>query len=295
MLRPIYTFTLLLVLLSTFLFSYTATPSKAYTGANNYTTAKDGTSIFYTTAGKGNITLLFVHCWTCDQTYWRKQLDYFAQNYQVVALDLAGHGKSGRNRKSYTMQTFGGDVAAVAEALKLKKVILIGHSMGGPVIAEAANQMPGKVIGLIGVDTFKDLDWHPSTEEIDKMLQPIKVNFKDSLRHIVRNGMFLPTSDSLLAEQTATHMSSAPPEIGIPAVQNMFEWRGEKELGALTIPKWMINAEYQPTNKEVAAKYGFKLKLMSGVGHFPMLEDATTFNKLLSEAITQIKSEAASK
>ncbi|WP_182413834.1 alpha/beta fold hydrolase [Adhaeribacter radiodurans] len=295
MLRPFSTISLLLVGLSCLLFSYTARPSKTPVGVSNYTTAKDGTSIFYTTAGKGNITLLFVHCWTCDQTYWRKQLDYFAQNYQVVALDLAGHGKSGPNRKSYTMKSFGGDVAAVAEALKLKRVVLIGHSMGGPVIAEAANQMPGKVIGLIGVDTFKDLDSHPSTTEIDKILQPIKANFKDSLYHIIRHSMFLPTADSQLADQTATHMSSAPPEMGLNAIRHMFEWNGEKTMGALAIPKWMINADYQPTNKEVAAKYGFKVELMSGVGHFPMLEDAPTFNKLLTKAVTQIQSSVASK
>ncbi len=295
MLRPFFAIPLLWVGLCCLFFSFSAGSPEAVVKTNNYITAKDGTSIYYTIAGKGTTTLLFVHCWTCDQTYWRKQLDYFAQNYQVVTLDLAGHGKSGRNRKSYTMQSFGEDVAAVAEALKLKRVVLIGHSMGGPVIAEAASQMPGKVMGVIGVDTFKDLDGHPSPEKIDKILQPIKVNFKDSLYHIIRQSMFLPTADPVLAEQIATHMSSARPEMGLNAIRNMFEWHGEKALGALAIPKYMINADYQPTNKEVAAKYGFKVELMAGVGHFPMLEDAPTFNKLLTKAVTQIQSNVASK
>jgi pimeloyl-ACP methyl ester carboxylesterase len=57
----------------------------------------------------------------------------------------------------------------------------------------------------------------------------------------------------------------------------------------------MINADYESTNKEVAAKYGFKVELMPGVGHFPMLEDAPTFNKLLTKAVTQIQSNVASK
>jgi pimeloyl-ACP methyl ester carboxylesterase len=281
--------TISLVLLSAILVSSISVPQKTSLWSSGFASAKDGTSIFYTTSGKGRTALVFVHGWTCDHTYWRKQLDHFAQNYQVVALDLAGHGKSGSNRKAYTMKRFGDDVAAVMETLKLNHVVLIGHSMGGPTIVEAARQMPEKVIGLVGVDTFQDLEQHLTAEQIDKMLQPVRADYTGAVRYIVRTTMFVPGSDSLLAEQITTHMSSARPEIGIDAVRNLFEWKGEEAFNALSIPKWTINSDYQKTNTEVAAKYGLKVELMSGVGHFVMLEDAQTFNKLLSGIIIQME------
>ena len=98
--------------------------------------------------------LVFVHGWSCDSRYWRAQIPYFSQKYRIALVDLAGHGHSGFGRSNYTMGSFGEDVLAVVEALGAEKVILIGHSMGGIVIAEAARLMPEKVLGLIGVDTL---------------------------------------------------------------------------------------------------------------------------------------------
>ncbi len=60
---------------------------------------------------------------------------------------------------------FGADVQAVVEYLGLEKVILVGHSMGGPVALEAARLMPDRVIGVIAVDALQDADCEPTTPE----------------------------------------------------------------------------------------------------------------------------------
>ena len=70
---------------------------------------------------------------------------------------LLGQFFENPNRWEYTIETFGRDVAAVVEKLELEKVILIGHSMGGAVIIEATRQMPGRVIGCVGADTFHNI------------------------------------------------------------------------------------------------------------------------------------------
>ena len=93
--------------------------------------------------------LVFVHGWSCDATYWREQVNYFKEKYRIILLDLAGHGRSGSERENYTTEAFGQDVKTVVESVKADKVILIGHSMGALVSAEAALLMPDKVIGLV--------------------------------------------------------------------------------------------------------------------------------------------------
>ena len=77
---------IILVLLSAILVSSISVPQKNPLWSSGYASAKDGTSIFYTTSGKGRTALVFVHGWTCDHTYWRKQLDHFAQNYRNQSL-----------------------------------------------------------------------------------------------------------------------------------------------------------------------------------------------------------------
>ena len=114
----------------------------------------DGVSIAYQVVGSGQPALVFVHGWCCDQSYWDSQVPYFSQRYKVVTIDLAGHGDSGLNRRTWTMAEFGNDVVAVVKELDLDRVVLIGHSMGGFVVAEAERRMPKRVIGLVGADTF---------------------------------------------------------------------------------------------------------------------------------------------
>ena len=109
--------------------------------------SKDGVPISYEVYGSGEPTLVFVHGWSCDARYWRAQVQHFSKKHRVVTLDLAGHGHSGITRSHYTMSAFGEDVRAVTEATGSRSVILMGHSMGGSVIAEAARLMPNRVIG----------------------------------------------------------------------------------------------------------------------------------------------------
>ncbi|MBN1626196.1 MAG: alpha/beta hydrolase, partial [Deltaproteobacteria bacterium] len=121
--------------------------------------SKDGTPISYEIYGAGEPTLLFVHGWSCDARYWRDQLTHFSKIYRIIILDLAGHGHSGTTRSQYTMKAFGEDVQAVTEATDSRKIILVGHSMGGSVIAEAARLMPKRVLGLIGIDTLENIEY----------------------------------------------------------------------------------------------------------------------------------------
>src|SRR5262245_20454415 len=117
-----------------------------------FVTSPDSIQIAYEVHGNGTPALIFVHGWSCDRSYWQGQLEPFSRNFKVVAIDLAGHGESGLSRKSWTIEAFGADVAAVVKKLNLQRVVLIGHSMGSNVIAEAARQLPGRVAGLVLVD-----------------------------------------------------------------------------------------------------------------------------------------------
>jgi pimeloyl-ACP methyl ester carboxylesterase len=118
--------------------------------SREFATSPDGLRIAYEALGSGAPgapALVFVHGWSCDRSYWNGQLDAFSSDYKVVAVDLAGHGESALGRKDWSIAAYGGDVAAVVKKLGLTRVILIGHSMGGDVNAEAARQLRGRVVG----------------------------------------------------------------------------------------------------------------------------------------------------
>src|SRR6476661_3082381 len=117
---------------------------------------RDGVAISYTSCGNRDTTLLFIHGWGINKEYWEPQVKHFCSRFRVVAIDLPGFGQSGTNRANWNFDEYASDVKAVIDELKLKNVILIGHSMSGDLILNFANKYPSDVSGLIGIDNLRE-------------------------------------------------------------------------------------------------------------------------------------------
>ena len=256
------------------------------------TQAKDGVQIHYASGGSGSPALVFIHGWNCDRSYWSAQLPFFAATHQVVAIDLAGHGDSGINRETWSMANFGADVVAVADALQLEDIILVGHSMGGPVALEAARLLKGRVKMVIGADTLSDVSLRYADEQLAGMLAAMAADFPGTVEGLVRSSFFLPTSEPALIDQIARDMSAAPPAAGIGAFEGFARWfdeDAEKTMAEIDVPIRLINSDYRPTNTLAgqALTASFEATLMSGVGHFVMQEDPAQFNAIMAELLNR--------
>lgn len=107
--------------------------------------AKDGESRFvglddflihYKSWGKPTApAVILIHGFTLDQSLWYRQIPALVKTHRVIALDSPGHGDSGRPRDiAYTMDLYARAVEAVAKDADISHAVLIGHSMGLPVI-----------------------------------------------------------------------------------------------------------------------------------------------------------------
>jgi pimeloyl-ACP methyl ester carboxylesterase len=248
--------------------------------------SRDGVPVHYEVRGQGTPALVFVHGWSCDRSYWRGQVDAFAARHQVVTVDLAGHGASGAGRSAWTMPAFGDDVVAVVAELGLGDLVLIGHSMGGDVIVETALRLPGQALGLVWVDTYSTLGEPQPREEIQALVAPFREDFPTATRAFVRR-LFGPDGDPGLLEWVAADMAAAPPEVALDAMEHAVgnDARIRPLLERLTVPVVAINRVSRSADAEALGRYGVKLVTMAGVGHFLMLEDPATFNRLLGEVV----------
>ncbi len=249
----------------------------------------DQTEIHYTVYGEGETALVFVHCWCCDQGYWREQVDTFSQEYKVVTIDLAGHGKSGTVRDDYTMQAFGMDVASVIKHLELGRIILVGHSMGGGVILAAAGKLKEQTLAVIGVDTYQGFQYALSDSMIAQIVQPFKLDFYQTTIDFVR-GMFPPAADSVLIMEIAEDMADGLAEVGISAMINYISTDPVELLDGLDIPIYSINSRIYPIDIEANRELypDFEVRFVEGVGHFIQLEDPQAFNRKLNSIIKEI-------
>ena len=263
-------------------------------GTSGVVPSVDGTPIAYEVHGSGEPTLILVHGWSCDARYWREQLVHFAARHRVVTVDLAGHGHSGAGREDYTMRSFGEDVRAVADAVGGDQLILVGHSMGGLVIAEAAHLLPGRVLGLIAVDSLHDLSLPVSEEHAAEMIAPLEADFSTACRQFAA-AMILPDTDADLAEWIQADMASAPAWVALSAMREyMTQWitgAGPALFDELPLPIVAVCADLWPVNTEANRQHmrSFEAIVMEGTDHFLMLGAADEFNRALEEAIARIE------
>lgn len=254
----------------------------------------DSERIAYNVIGKGKTALIFIHGWSCDGRYWNKQIPVFAKDYQVITVDLAGHGHSSLDRKDYSMLSFAKDVKSVIDKENIDRAILIGHSMGGSVSAEAAFLMPDKVVGIVGIDTFQNLSERINQTEIEQMLTPFESDFINYKRYFVSQ-MFYEGTEQQLMNWIIEDMSSAPKKIALSAFRGYMGQYVNGEAAMIfkniNIPVVSINARLWPTLPDENKKYiqNYQLLFIEETGHFPMLEKTEEFNMLLKKALNSIE------
>lgn len=127
--------------------------------ASTITTA-DGVQLYYKDWGpKDGPVVTFSHGWPLSSDSWESQMQFLAaQGYRVVAHDRRGHGRSSQPWDGNDMDHYADDLAAVIEALNLRKVTLVGFSTGGgEVVRYVGRHGTGRVAGVVLVSAVPPL------------------------------------------------------------------------------------------------------------------------------------------
>jgi len=256
--------------------------------------AADGVPIVYDVRGSGDVTLVFVHCWACNRGYWREQLDAFAPGYQVVSLDLAGHGASGKARTSWSLDGLAGDVAAVVDDLGLERVVLVGHSMGGPVALLAAARLGERAEAVVCADALHDVSSEMDAAVVDQMLRMFEADYAGAMTSMV-GMMFPPGGDTALAGWVARNAAVTDSAVALALIRDYPNLDLPAALAAAGVPVRCINATPRPpwgpvTAVEANRTHGdFDAVLMDSVGHFLMLERPAEFNAKLLDVLAALR------
>jgi pimeloyl-ACP methyl ester carboxylesterase len=254
--------------------------------------ASDGLKIVCEVRGKGDTALIFLHGWCGDREYWKNQVDVFAGDYRVVTLDQAGHGESGKDRKSWTVADLADDVKAVAKTLGLNRLILVGHSMGGPVALMAAKRMPGTVVAVIGADTLQNAELKQPEEATKKFLEMFESDFKGTLRAGMA-GLLHKQTDPELTKWLTTRAENQDQKMALGLMRDMMALDTKAVLKEAKVPVRCINSGggyqfFAKTDVDTNKKYAdYKAVLIDDVGHYPMLEKPAEFNEKLRDVLKE--------
>lgn len=241
----------------------------------------DGVKVHYQSTGKGDEAIIFVHCWTCDAEFWRGQVSEF-EDKRVITLDLPGHGRSDKPQIDYTMDYFARSIEAVMRDAKVKRAVLVGHSMGTPVIRQFYRIFPEKTLALVIVDgALRPMGTKAETEQF---VAPLRADYKTQSAKMV-DGMIASIKDEAIKSQIRTTMLAAPEFVGMSAMDGM----NDEKIHApdkINVPVLAILGESPYWAKDTEAFYrslapNLDFRMWQGVSHFLMMEKPQEFNQAL--------------
>ncbi len=248
----------------------------------------DNNKVHFQSVGDGKKALIFIHGWACSAYFWKRSVNEFPE-YRVIAVDLPGHGKSDKPEADYSMEYFANSIKAVMKKANVKKAVLVGHSMGTPVIRQFYRLYPKEVAGLVIVDGSLRTG---TEEQMEQFISPFRANFKESSTGMI-DGMLQPVKDKNLKQEIRASMTATPDHVGLGAMEGMIDrkiWFEDKiNVPVLAImaksPWW--KADEEEYFKSVAPK--MKFQMWEGVSHFLMMEKPEKFNAEIKAFVMENK------
>jgi len=252
----------------------------------------DGVRLSFDNVGNGDTTIILVHGWANVRSIWDDQVSHFSEKYQVIAVDLPGFGESGNNRREWTIQAYGEDISTIIQQLNLKNVVLVGFSIGGPIVIETSIIVPDHIIGLVLVDALQEVEVNippPMAQYIDSVMMDLINN--PTKEKLVAGGYFKKNFDSSF-QRIVSFLEGASHIGWRESIAGNTKWQNENctnSIKAVKVPIIAINSDLRPTNVESFRRYapGFKAKIVKDVGHLIMWDEPEEFNRLLEESIQE--------
>jgi pimeloyl-ACP methyl ester carboxylesterase len=228
--------------------------------------------------------LLFVHGAGGGELTWTFQKAYFERDFRPILLELPGHGDSGGGGEE-TVGAYADHVHAFIKELRLPKLFVIGHSMGGAITQTLALRYPEALKAIVLVGTGARLKVLPL------VLEGIQGNFKTAVEKITRLA-FSQKASSVLIERGIEYLMRCPPKVlfGDYLACDRFDLMDEIEK--IELPALIVCGEDDTLTPVKYSEFlhgrirGSMLRVLSGAGHMVMLESPEAFNEALRAFIT---------
>ncbi len=240
--------------------------------------------LYYEIHGAGE-PLLLLHGLGSSSQDWEMQIGFFAQNYQVIAIDERGHGKSDKPPGPYSIPLFAEDTAKLLQALRISSAHILGISLGGMIALQLGVSHPEVVKSLIIVNSTPELiartlkDWLV----IWQRLLIVRLMGLRKMGEVLGKRFFpLPEQDELreiFIERWAENDKPAYLE----AMKAVIGWSVVDRLEEIRCPTYVIGADgdYFPTEeKEIYVKRipGAELRVIEDSRHALPAEKPAEFN-----------------
>jgi len=243
-------------------------------------------------SGDGNRTpsrtpVIFIHSDMGTRDQWHAAMNHIADEHRAIAFDRRGHGESEVPRNGdYSIERSTEDVLAVADALRINRFVLVGHSGGGAIAFVCAAQHPERVAGLLLVDPEPDPAAFPPSVLKSQLAAMRGSDYEKTILEYY-GSLAGPQQD--VKERIVASACVTPKETGVGTLRAFIEFRPRSYAGRYHGPALAIIQSQFDTPDALHQIGGFEHESIDGVGHWLQLGAATKFNAVLDRFLDQVE------
>lgn len=274
--------------------SPTPPPAVSLSSAPSRSASYGGYRVHYKSFGSGRTAIVFVHGLGSDLSAWRYQAPAFAGRFRLVLLDLPGHGESDKSGQlDYSIRFHALALESVIRDAGVDRAVLVGHSMGTPVIREFYRMYPGRVSALVAVDgSLRQMVADPAA--VEKFVGPYRgAEYPARLERFADSVLATPSTSSAPAWRNDLRRAilATPQPVFVRSFEGLFDpaiWKDDRIAVPLLVvvarnPFW--SPEYETYVRALGPDVEYRV--IENSGHFLMLEKADDFNRILLEFLSR--------
>ena len=255
-----------------------------------YIETNDGVPLYYQEAGSGN-TIFLIHGGSCNSNFWQKQMSGLSPRFHVVAIDLRGHGSSGKTDEGHTMSQYARDVHYLLETLGLERVVMVGWSMGGAVAFSYIQRFGSEhLAGLVNLDQRPNM-WS-SEQELRATLQAISTRKLHSHKERIRVFLSGPQPEEVINRMAYEQMLT-PASVYRASQEDVRRVDFRPMLHEIQVPTLIFTSAKGMVSKETARLMAdsipdAKISFFENGAHLMFWEEPERFNRELGEFVDRV-------
>lgn len=250
--------------------------------------------LYYTVTGKG-VPLLLIHGLGSSSRDWEKQVGPFAKDFQVITLDLRGHGQSGKPPGPYSVRMFAEDTAALIHELGFAPVHMVGISMGGMVTFELAVNFPELLRSMVIVNSYPEVRVETLRDRLQiwRRFMILELLGMRGTGLALSKRLFPYPEQAELCELFVQRWAENDKRAYRNSLRAIVNWDVEEHICEIRCPVLVVasDQDYMPLEEKnaYAAKIpNAKLVVIKDAHHAVTVERPEQFNAVLGEFLAQL-------
>ncbi|MFO0356846.1 MAG: alpha/beta fold hydrolase [Sphingobacteriaceae bacterium] len=246
-------------------------------------------TVTFSDQGKGRVVVL-LHGYLGSKEIWQSTIQNLAKSYRVIAIDLPGHGATPNIGYVHSMELMAKCVKKVMDDLRLKKYVIIGHSMGGYAALAFAELFPENLKGLCLFHSTALADSEEKKKDRNRAIKLVKADKRVYTKSTIQN-LFATKNIKYLKDEVAfaTKIALATSKQGAVAALEGMKDRPNRDiiLGLVEYPVMMVIGEhdnilpYQSLMEQANTIKNKHVLFLEHDGHMGFLESPRSVNKAI--------------